>query len=190
MALRHAVLAALADRRLSAYELARRFDVTVAHFWHATAQQLSVELARMEAACLVVGHEVVRDRRPTKRVFTIASAGADELAAFIERPTRPTAIKDDLTVAVHAAEFGSSAAVLRDLAERREQAEVKLADFHGMAREMLAGRTEEEYLETAERIGPYLALRRGIAFEEQTAAWCESTAHALSRRLDRARRGT
>ena len=44
MALRHAVLAALLEGEASGYQLAKRFDVSVANFWSATPQQLYREL--------------------------------------------------------------------------------------------------------------------------------------------------
>ena len=49
MALRHAVLAALLEGEASGYQLAKRFDVSVANFWSATPQQLYRELDRLEA---------------------------------------------------------------------------------------------------------------------------------------------
>ena len=63
MALRHAVLAALLEGEASGYQLAKRFDVSVANFWSATPQQLYRELERMEslsaterpAACVAYG---------------------------------------------------------------------------------------------------------------------------------------
>jgi len=48
MALRHAVLAALLEGEASGYQLAKRFDVSVANFWSATPQQLYRELERLE----------------------------------------------------------------------------------------------------------------------------------------------
>ena len=53
MALRHAVLAALLEGEASGYQLAKRFDVSVANFWSATPQQLYRELDRLEAEGLV-----------------------------------------------------------------------------------------------------------------------------------------
>jgi len=47
MALRHAVLAALLEGEASGYQLAKRFDVSVANFWSATPQQLYRELDRL-----------------------------------------------------------------------------------------------------------------------------------------------
>ena len=82
MALRHAVLAALLEGEASGYQLAKRFDVSVANFWSATSQQLYRELDRLEAEGLVRARLVRQQRRPDKRVFTLTDAGRDVVAAI------------------------------------------------------------------------------------------------------------
>jgi hypothetical protein len=51
-----------------------------------------------------------------------------------------------------------------------------------MQERMLDGRSEEEYLATAERIGPYLTLQGGIAFERGNLQWCEAVLTWLEQR--------
>lgn len=53
MSLRHAVLAVLLDGPASGYDLAKRFDRSVANYWHATRQQIYSELGRLESDGLV-----------------------------------------------------------------------------------------------------------------------------------------
>jgi DNA-binding PadR family transcriptional regulator len=62
MALGHAVLAALLDGEASGYQLAKRFDVSVANFWSATPQQLYRELDRLEAEGCTTALEVLSSR--------------------------------------------------------------------------------------------------------------------------------
>jgi virulence activator alpha len=75
MALRHAVLAALLEGEASGYELAKRFDVSVANFWSATPQQLYRELERLEAdgrlRGRVVEHRPDRPPRPGAGQLTL-----------------------------------------------------------------------------------------------------------------------
>ena len=53
MALRDAVLAALLEGEASGYDLAKRFDRSVANFWTATPQQLYRELDAMATDGLI-----------------------------------------------------------------------------------------------------------------------------------------
>src|SRR5258708_20229213 len=91
MALRDAVLAALLEGEASGYQLAKRFDVSVANFWSATPQQLYRELDRLEAEGLLDAHVVRQQRRPDKRGFTLTDGGRADLHRFTGPPAKPGA---------------------------------------------------------------------------------------------------
>lgn len=182
MALRHALLAALLEGEASGYALAKRFDVAVANFWSATPQQLYRELDRLEAEGLVEARVVEQQRRPNKRVFTLSDAGRDELVAFTARPARPAAIRDELLVKLQAIDAGETEAVEAAVAERRRHAREKLALYERIRDGMLAGRSEDEHLLEAERVGPYLTLLGGRMYESQVIRWCDAVLAALARR--------
>jgi DNA-binding PadR family transcriptional regulator len=182
MALRHAVLAALLEGEASGYQLAKRFDVSVANFWSATPQQLYRELEGLERAGLVSGRVVEQRRRPNKRVFTLTAAGREELHAFSTQPPRPTAMRDDLLVKLQAVDAGDAAAVRAAMTARLEQARGKLARYERLRDDLLQGRDEDEYLRDAERIGPYLTLLGGRGYEELNIRWSTEVLAILDRR--------
>jgi DNA-binding PadR family transcriptional regulator len=188
MALRNAVMAALLEGEASGYDLAKGFEASVANFWMATPQQLYRELDRMEQAGLVSARVVQQERRPDKRLFSLTEAGLEVLRGYVgEGPAKPPALRDELMVKVQCVDIGGSAqfeAVRAAVAERRERAGAKLARYLRMRERMLGGRTEDEYLATAERIGPYLTLQGGIAFERANLQWCETALKRLGQRAD------
>lgn len=179
MTLRHAVLTALLEGEASGYQLAKRFDVTVADFWSATAQQLYRELGALEDDRLVQGRVVEQRRRPNKRVFTLTAAGREELRFFIAQPTKPPAIRDDLLVKLQAADDHDRPAVRDALALRLEHARGKLALYDQLRDNLLDGRSEETYLSEAERVGPYLTLLGGRMYEQQNIRWCTTVLKVL-----------
>ena len=183
MALRHAVLAALLEGEASGYQLAKRFDVSVANFWSATPQQLYRELERLEEERLLRGRVVEQRRRPNKRVFTLTAAGHRELHAFIAQPARPTAIRDDLLVQLQAADDDDRDAIREALAERLNHARDKLALYDRLRDGLLEGHSESAYLRDAERIGPYLTLMGGRMYEQQNIRWCTAVLEVLDQRL-------
>jgi len=188
MALRHAVLAAVLEGEVSGYQLAKRFDVSVANFWSATPQQLYRELDRLEAAGLLRGRTVEQQRRPNKRVFTLTDAGREELHTFIAQPTRPTAIRDDFVVKLQAAGTDDLDPVREALAERLEHARGKLALYDRLRDGLLDGRSESAYLRDAERVGPFLTLMGGRMYEQQNIRWCEAVLELLDQRSQGQRR--
>ncbi|MFF1839366.1 PadR family transcriptional regulator [Streptomyces sp. NPDC058231] len=190
MALRNAVLAALLDGEASGYDLAKDFDASVANFWMATPQQLYRELDRMESDGLIEARLVRQERRPDKRLFSLTEAGRVALHEFTTELPRPTAIRDELMVKVHAVDEGDPDAVRAAVLERLAWARAKLARYDRLRARLLDGRTEQEFLAGAERIGPYLTLMRGRAFERENITWAEQALLLLDRRSGVPRRDT
>jgi DNA-binding PadR family transcriptional regulator len=183
MALRHAVLAALLEGEASGYQLAKRFDVSVANFWSATPQQLYRELDRIEADGLVRARLVRQQRRPDKRVFTLTDAGRADLARFTGVPAKPVAMRDELLVKLQAVDAGDPHAVSKELMARLDRAHAKLATYDRLLAEMLDGRDEAAFERDSERIGPYLTLMGGRMYEQTNIRWCTEVLEVLSRRL-------
>lgn len=182
MALRHAVLAALVDGEASGYELAKRFHVSVANFWSSTPQQLYRELDQLEKEGLLQARTVRQRRRPDKRVFTVTDAGRDALREFTTRPGRPAALRDDLLVKLHAIDVGDEAAVIDALTTRLQRARTKLDRYDRIRADLLGGRSEDEFLSTADQIGPYLTLMGGRLYEQQNIRWCTRVIAVLEQR--------
>ncbi|MDF8263926.1 PadR family transcriptional regulator [Luteipulveratus flavus] len=182
MALKHAVLAALLTGELSGYQLAKAFDVGVANFWHALPQQLYAELTCLERDGLISGRDVVQDTRPTKRLFTVTDPGHAELQRFTEASTKPSFMRDDLVVMVHAVDGVDPDTVIAQLDERARFAAAKVELFDGLLARMRGDRSEEAFLAESDRIGPYLTCLRGRTFEKENVAWCERTAAILRSR--------
>ncbi|MEV6983232.1 PadR family transcriptional regulator [Sphaerisporangium sp. NPDC051017] len=182
MSLRHAVMAALLEGEASGYDLAKGFDASVANFWMATPQQLYRELDRMQAEGLVRARVVQQERRPNKRLFSLTEAGRGVLRDFTAAPPRPGAIRDELMVKVQSVDAGDAEAVRAAIEERMAWAQAKIARFERLRARMLDGRSEEEYLARAERVGPYLTLTRGLFFERENHRWGAWALAVLDRR--------
>lgn len=182
MSLRDAVLAALLEGESSGYDLAKRFDASVANFWMATPQQLYRELDRLAEQGLIQARVVHQERRPTKRMFSLTGAGLDAIQQFTTKAPKPSVIRDELMVKVAAADAGNAQAVRDFIVERLQWATAKLQRYERLRSRLLDGRGEEDYLAQAERVGPYLTLLRGISFEEDNIRWSERALTIIERR--------
>ncbi|OBI25328.1 PadR family transcriptional regulator [Mycobacterium sp. E1386] len=190
MSLRDAVLAALLEGESSGYDLAKEFDASVANFWMATPQQLYRELDRLAEQGLIAARVVHQERRPNKRLFSLTGAGREAIQEFTARPPKPSVIRDELLIKVQAADAGDTRAVRESIVERLQWATAKLQRYERLRARMLDGCDEEDFLAHAQRIGPYLTLLRGIAFEEENIRWAERALSAVDRRLSAPARKT
>ena len=182
MSLRDAVLASLLDGESSGYDLAKSFDASVANFWMATPQQLYRELDRLSQQGLIQARVVHQERRPNKRMYSLTQAGHEAIEQFTSRAPKPAVIRDELAVKVLAADAGNAAAVRDFVTERLQWATAKLQRYERFRARMLDGRTEDDYLAHAERVGPYLTLLRGIAFEEENIRWARRVLTVIEQR--------
>ncbi|MER7559508.1 PadR family transcriptional regulator [Nocardioides sp. NPDC126508] len=182
MALKNAILAALLDKEASGYDLAKAFDSSVANFWTATPQQLYRELDKLAGDGLIEARVVEQERRPNKKMFRLTGEGAEALAAFTATAAKPTAVRDELLVKVQAVDSGDLPAVSAAIAARRESAQAKLEQYEKLQKRMLGGQREDDYLAKSPRVGPYLTLLRGIAFERENIAWAERCLSVLAQR--------
>jgi len=185
MSLPDAVLAALLEGESSGYDLAKGFDASVANFWMATPQQLYRELERLAEQGLIQARIVHQERRPNKRMFSLTDAGREAIRQFTRRSPKPSVIRDELMIKVQAFDAGvaGDAAAVRDfITERREWAEAKVQRYERLRNRLLDGRSEAEFLATAQRIGPYLTLMRGISFEEENIRWAKRALAIIEQR--------
>jgi DNA-binding PadR family transcriptional regulator len=183
MALRNAVMAALLEGEASGWDLAKGFDSSVANFWTATPQQIYRELERMDREGLVAARVVQQERRPNKRLFSLTEAGYAALRDYTAADlARPTIIRDELLVKVQSADVGDLEGVRAAVETQMEWSAARLARCERRRAKLLDGRTEEEYFAGAERVGPYLTLLRGIAFERENLRWGETALKVLRQR--------
>ena len=80
MSLRHAVLGMLDVRPSTGYELAQKFDSSLAHAWHASHSQIYPELARLQDEGFI---EVVGEGARRSRTFALTDAGRSELRRWL-----------------------------------------------------------------------------------------------------------
>jgi DNA-binding PadR family transcriptional regulator len=169
MALEHAILVSLAEKSASGYDLARRFDASIGHFWKASHQQIYKVLGRMEADAWVASEAVSQDGRPDKKVYAITDLGRTELTTWSAKATPVEPLRSEFAVKIRGLQFGEAAAIIDDVRVRRRAHAERLAYYLDSAAKFYPdpdalGRDE---------LGGWLTLRGGILAEETSIAWCD-----------------
>lgn len=186
MAVEHAILVSLAERAASGYELARRFDASIGHFWKASHQQIYKVLGRMEHDGWVAVELIAQDGRPDKKVYAITSAGLEELATWTSKATPVEHVRSEFAVKLRALQFGDRDAVVDDVRVRLREHATRLAYYRASAQRFYP---DPESL-GPEEIGGWLVLRGGILGEETGIAWCEEILQRLADTGEAERDGT
>ena len=171
MALSHAILVSLLDGPQSGYDLGKRFDKTVGYFWKASSQQIYLELHKLAAADAVRAETVAQSDRPNRIVYQITDHGRAMLATWMEKPTAPPSVKEELLVKLFALGDVDTTTLLGEVERRRAYHVERLADYEAVMR---------KYYPDAQKLSPrklgrYLGLRMGIQSEKSMIDWCDET---------------
>ncbi|MFF3767008.1 PadR family transcriptional regulator [Streptomyces sp. NPDC001922] len=181
MALEHAILVSLLEQPGSGYELARRFDRSIGHFWTATHQQIYRVLKRMEGDGWIDVHEVPQEGRPDKKTYSVAAPGRAALSDWLHEPVEPESVRHDLAVKIRGAAFDDPAALIAEV-ERHRKAHADRLDRY------LAGERRDfpdpGALDTGQEL-QHVVLRGGIEYERMTLAWLDDVLATLRRLGDR-----
>ncbi len=175
MALEHAILVSLAEKTASGYDLARRFDASIGHFWKASHQQIYKVLGRMESDKWVESHLVAQGNRPDKKVYAITGEGRDELRRWSSLPTPIESLRSEFAVKLRALPFGDTDAIVADVRVRRRAHEQQLAYYAESAARFYPDPDDI----ADEAMGAWLVLRGGILAEQGGLAWCDEILQAL-----------
>ncbi|CAN5229383.1 PadR family transcriptional regulator [soil metagenome] len=178
MALEHAILVSLAERSASGYDLARRFDKSIGHFWNASHQQIYKVLGRMESEKWVASDLVAQDGRPDKRVYAVTEEGRDELMRWSREPAAIEPLRSEFAVKMRGLAHVDQSAVVRDIRERRAVFQA-LLEFY---RSDVARNFPNPTALSDSQVGPYMVLRGGIYGAEGEIAWCDESLALLVRR--------
>ncbi|MEV6315622.1 PadR family transcriptional regulator [Streptomyces sp. NPDC051776] len=177
MALEHAILVSLLEQPGSGYELARRFDRSIGHFWTATHQQIYRVLKRMESDGWIDVRDVQQDGRPDKKVYSVADEGRAALSVWLHEPVEPESVRHDLAVKVRGAAFDDPTALIAEVERHRAGHAERLARYlSGEKRDF----PDPGALDTGQEL-QHVVLRGGIAYERMSLDWLDDVLATLRR---------
>lgn len=190
MAISHAILVTLALTPCSGYDLAKRFtergSSPVGCFWQATQQQIYRELNKLEAEGAIEAETVIQEGRPNKKIFQVTEQGHQKLQAWMQEPTSPSPIREDLLVKVLGGHLVPIEVLRQSLQERRQVHEQQLQFYRELEQTVFQDLQAQQGSQPSLKLGlQYLTLRRGIRYERDWMEWCEEALAWLESVADR-----
>lgn len=176
--LRYILLGFLNYQPMTGYELKAVIDHSTQHFWHAHHSQIYTTLRNLEEEGLLTSEIEDEADRLNKRVYTITSAGQQELHAWLDVPLKGIApVKEECLVRLFFSGSRSRQDVLDELRLQRRLHQQKLDYYQAMRPSALLRRApdvvrEHETFWTA-------TLRFGIAFEQMYLQWLDEVIVSL-----------
>jgi DNA-binding PadR family transcriptional regulator len=162
MALRYALLGALADRPRTGYELLKHFQQSLAYAWSASHSQIYPELARLVEGGLI---EQTGAGARNSKTYAVTEAGLDQLRTWLLETEPDRRVRSD-------AGLRTFFLWLLEPDEAREQLEGERAHWQGVLDEFLRIRDEPTGQNRKARTFR-IALEGGIRTVEARLAWLD-----------------
>lgn len=168
MSIQHALLTSLLEKPSSGYDLARRFDRSIGHFWNASHQQIYRELGRMSDAGWVATIDTA-EQNSRRKVYEVLSDGRAELVRWASEPLTPPETREAWLVKLRAEAVIGPVGLGDELRSMIERHTEKLTGYRKIAQRDFSARkmSRQQQLQ-------YAVLRLGIANEEAWLAWAET----------------
>jgi len=178
---KYAVLGMLSLGPMSGYDMKKRFDSSVAHFWNENYGHIYPVLKRLERGKLVAGRTERTEGKPSRTVYSITKKGRAELSAWLLLPAERPILRIELLLKLF---FGSQVPpsnLIAKVEEEKAFCERALAAF----REIEA-HIDREVSNAPVRDAAYwlVTLDYGTRYYRAVASWCEETLRTLDRLKD------
>jgi DNA-binding PadR family transcriptional regulator len=167
----------------SGYDLKKRIDGSLAHFWSESYGQIYPHLARLVAEGLAERRSERQAGKPDRQVYSLTAKGRAELARWLEAPARREPMRSELLLKIFLGGVLGPAESAAHVRRHRERQEHLLETYRTLARRLRAKHRDHPDL-------PYwlATLRYGERRAVATLAWCDETVRALTRLPGRPRR--
>ena len=86
MSLEFTILGFLNKGPKTGYELQKKIEKSINHFWTSTQSQIYRTLNKLAEDALIVSEIHYQDEKPNKKVYTITERGKDELIRWLSSP--------------------------------------------------------------------------------------------------------
>ena len=175
-----ALLGLLRKGPMSGYDLRKDVERSVGYFWAPAKTQIYATLPRLVEAGHATQQKVVQSARPDKTIYELTESGREALREWVEdAPLDAGHGRNLILMKLYFGEDADPEALLRQVRERREEAEGLLAEL-------------EELDASGEGGSPFEAITRrwGSLYAEALLRWTDEAAAALtSSRAAGGRRG-
>ena len=166
-----ALLALLAVRSWTTYELAKQMDRSLRWFWPRAASVLYTEPKKLVEHGLATATQEFTGERP-RTVYTITPRGREALREWLDQPGAGPQLEFEALLQVAFADYGTKEQLLRILGTIREQAEAQRREALGRAREYAeTGGPFPDRLPIIALVGKFLLEQTELV--ARWAAWAE-----------------
>lgn len=128
MSLKHAILGFLNYKPRTGYELQKKLNRTISHFWPTTQSQVYRTLNEMLENELIVSEFIVQSDKPNKKIYSITPKGAQELKEWLSHPITLPKYRNPYFVQLFFSKYVKQGVIIQNMLNYQKQQQ-KTLDF-------------------------------------------------------------
>lgn len=175
MSLKHAILGFLSITPKTGYEIQKKIDFTIQHFWPTTQSQIYRTLKELEEGQLIACEIQYQREKPNKKIYSLTGKGSQELTCWLAEPHKASPHRNQFLVQLFFSKDVPPETILSNFAYYRQELETSLQflKFGDAQKRIELGQTAQEKLLFQ------IIVENGICLLESEIGWVDAAVARL-----------
>ncbi len=174
---RYAILGMLSLGPMSGYDMKKRFDGSIAHFWNENYSGIYPMLRRLEEEGLVEKRTEQTKGNPARHIYTINEKGKRVLGEWLLLPAERPTLRLELLLKLFFGHEVSKENLIEKVEEEKRFCEETLGIFKGIEHHIRSGKDHAKMKGARHWL---ITLSYGVHYYEAVKKWCGETLALLN----------
>ncbi len=175
---KYAILGMLSLEPMSGYDMKKRFDNSVTHFWNENYGHIYPVLKRLERENLVTKRTETTEGKPSKHVYSITEEGKEDLHEWLLLPAERPALRIELLLKLFFGHMVPTANLVQKVEDENHFCAQTLETFDQIEKHI----EEMKSKKTLTGVQYWLiTLHYGQRYYRAVQKWCEETLEILNK---------
>lgn len=171
---RFIVLGLLSHEPMSGYDIKKRVDVIVSHFWNVGFAQIYPTLAELESEGLIEKTHAEETKGPQRNVYTATDAGREALRRWLEQPAVKEYTKYEILLKLYFSGGMPEAQSIRAIEDFRERQQQNLGMIQAFKQQL-----ESVLDQDSDHLYYYLTVLFGERVYDAYLSWADEALRLL-----------
>ncbi|MBI5505987.1 MAG: PadR family transcriptional regulator [Deltaproteobacteria bacterium] len=172
----YAILGFLCRRPMSGYDLKKAVEQSVGNFWKESYGQIYPILKRLDQEGLAQKADAGAGGKRARHLYSITPAGREALCRWLEEPTEPQQLRNELLLKLFFGGSGDAGWSRRQVQHSRDRLMDDLARYQNIHE-----RLRRDHADDADFEYWIITLRYGERDTQALIQWCDETLAVLNR---------
>ncbi len=178
---KYAILGMLSLEQMSGYDMKKRFDNSIAHFWNENYGHIYPVLKRLEHDGLVTKRTETTVGKPSRYIYSITEKGKQDLYEWLILPADRPTLRIELLLKLFFGHIVPTQNLVKKVEDEKQFCEHTLETFDLIEKHVKAMKSEKGFQDVQYWL---ITLRYGQYYYKAVYKWCEETLEILKKRMN------